>query len=688
MRGSLTTILRRVKFRSAVLLLVASAAVAAFCICDSLIAWHAFLWPADINAVVVHWMGGSEATSVVGETRFAVPWVSVFVRLLATVLTPIVIGCSLRRFDRSAMQELTPAVIGMALALLAGASWWLLTLLQGVSLSIDRFAVLALPVWVMLSLALVCWFALRLVLRKRESCSPVIPAVVLAAGIVLWIAISFWMNLRLYENVLIPHGDSAMYEEHLWNVREGKGFRSYLDQGLFWGEHFQFIHLFLLPLHVMWPSHLMLEFAETLALASCAIPVFLMTRRSTGSAWAGALLGLAWLFYFPMHYLDIAVDLKTFRPLALGLPFLFWMIEFCERRRFGVAFVCLAVALSAKEDVALVTCPLLTVMAWQVKKADGTTANGSHSFRWLSGMAAFSLVWLLFVVLVGIPGFRAGESVHYSRYFGDLGSSPGELVRNAVTRPNLVLGRFFSPRTLLYVLFFLGPLALIPFRRSFLLLACLASFSMLSLLQLETDDTGLPLMPYHHFHAPLLPVLYWACAAGLSRNRSDDKETAVRLSGLVLLCCITTSVTGSLMPFGATFWSSESAIGRRLYSQSDEVIARRGQMAEVVEDLIPRTARVAATDYIHTRLTHCERSYDYSDYPRAVNDYLPGVPADTDFIVIDTTHRYSTYRSPEEIPELRDSPEVWELTPDTTNGVFVILRRRDSDQRLNSNTQR
>ena len=109
-------------------------------------------------------------------------------------------------------------------------------------------------------------------------------------------------------------------------------------------------------------------------------------------------------------------------------------------------------------------------------------------------------------------------------------------------------------------------------------------------------------------------------------------------------------------------------------------------MALIVQQQIPLSARVASTDYIHTRLTHCERSYDYSDYPRAVNNYQPGVPEDTDFIVIDTTHWHSTYRVPEEIPELRDSPETWELMPDTTEGYFVILRRRTSDQNLNDVT--
>ncbi|MFP6765982.1 MAG: hypothetical protein VB858_20290, partial [Planctomycetaceae bacterium] len=56
------------------------------------------------------------------------------------------------------------------------------------------------------------------------------------------------MNWQLYSGLWLPHGDSAMYGEHLWNISHSKGFRSYLDQGLFLGEHVQIIHLLLLPL--------------------------------------------------------------------------------------------------------------------------------------------------------------------------------------------------------------------------------------------------------------------------------------------------------------------------------------------------------------------------------------------------------------------------------------------------------
>ncbi|GIT30897.1 MAG: hypothetical protein Ct9H300mP1_29430 [Planctomycetaceae bacterium] len=38
----------------------------------------------------------------------------------------------------------------------------------------------------------------------------------------------------------------------------------------------------------------------------------------------------------------------------------------------------------------------------------------------------------------------------------------------------------------------------------------------LCLLEFSTGDSpGQPVVPFHHFHAPLLPILYWAAAGGL-----------------------------------------------------------------------------------------------------------------------------------------------------------------------------
>ncbi|TXT36832.1 MAG: hypothetical protein FD138_859 [Planctomycetota bacterium] len=175
------------------------------------------------------------------------------------------------------------------------------------------------------------------------------------------------MNWRLRQNLRIPHGDSAMYEEHLWNLWHGKGFRSYLDQGLFLGEHIQVIHLLLLPLHLIWPSHMLMELCESTALALGAIPVFRMTQRSTCSARAGLLMSAAYLLYFPLHFLDIEVDLKTFRPESFCVPFFLFAFDALEQKRLSRALILLAIALSAKEDYSIIIAPLgvwLASMAW------------------------------------------------------------------------------------------------------------------------------------------------------------------------------------------------------------------------------------------------------------------------------------------------------------------------------------
>ena len=105
-------------------------------------------------------------------------------------------------------------------------------------------------------------------------------------------------------------------------VLHGKGFRSYLDQGLFLGEHVQVIHLLLIPLYVLWPSQMLLELCDSvdsrggLHSASSGSPAD--TRADSHAAlWLAA----AYLLYFPMQFLDIAIDLKTFRPNGLAIPF-------------------------------------------------------------------------------------------------------------------------------------------------------------------------------------------------------------------------------------------------------------------------------------------------------------------------------------------------------------------------------
>ncbi|MFM7920265.1 MAG: hypothetical protein ACKPJJ_08570, partial [Planctomycetaceae bacterium] len=83
----------------------------------------------------------------------------------------------------------------------------------------------------------------------------------------------------------------------------------------------------------------------------------------------------------------------------------------------------------------------------------------------------------------------------------------------------------------------------------------------------------------------------WAERLGLPRLPAEKAR-------LACLCAALTAASGSLLPCGAVYWSDQAEWGRaKLYRPTD-----RGEKLQRVLANIPPTARVAATDYVHTRL--------------------------------------------------------------------------------------
>lgn len=490
-----------------------------------------------------------------------------------------------------------------------------------------------------------------------------------------------WMNWQLYNGLLIPHGDSAMYEEHLWNFSHGKGFRSYLDQGLFWGEHIQFIHLFLLPVYLIWPSHLTMELCETVALAAGAIPLYRMAVRNTESTTAGKAMVAAYLCYFPLQFLDIAIDLKTFRPISFGVPVLLFALEALELKRWKTAAILLLLSLTAKEDFAIILGPLGLWIAWQqwCARKQLSTESKRSLFRTVApgiGVSVFAVLYLLFVVKYAIPWFRSGEQVHYVGYFSNFGSTLGEVVKNILFNPGMLLGELLRPDTLIYFLALLVPLGLLPVLSPSRTLVALPLFGLLCLNEIAHD-------PRHHFHAPIVPILCWATAFALGNilkllEEHKSRFKIIPASGqnfavhFLWSSSLATAFFFCLSPLGLVFWDSGSTwYWKRLYVPGE----RAAQFPKVLAQ-VPPGSRVASTDFVHPRFTHFDRSYDYSNYLRKVNEYQSGVPVDTDYIVIDTQHPYSEIKTPDQIPEYHDHPERWELLPDQTDGYFIILKRK------------
>jgi uncharacterized membrane protein len=548
----------------------------------------------------------------------------------------------------------------------------------------------------------------------------------------LYVVVFVAMNWGLYRNLLLPHGDSAMYEEHLWNLLHGKGFRSYLDQGLFLGEHVQVIHLLLLPFYLLWPSQMMMELCGSAILASGCIPVYWIARRHTGDKRAALWLAAAYLLYFPTQFLDIAIDLKTFRPNGLGIPILLFALDQLERRRYKTLCVLLLITLSAQEDYAIMLAPLgiwIALRQAHVRFASrlnlrdeiASSPSRGKLLVFGLGLTLFSVLYLFVSTRLIMGWFRNWQEIHYAGYFTKFGKTLPEIAKRIVTDPALFWREFGSANTAMYALGLLVPIGFLSFFSPARLAVAFPLFVTLGLNEVIRE-------PRHHVHAAMIPFIFWSAAAGLatvstvwqqvrSRSLADLSVVADRalyqhaqscesMSGrrqpagdssggsrpplmdfdrriahgdfgrawsarFAFLCALVTGIFFGLSPLSLAFWESDSPYyWGRLY-----VPGKRAEMFARVLASIPKDARVASTDFVHPRFTHFARSYDYSDYPRAVSNYENRVPDDTDYIVIDTQHPYSRIKRPDQVRELRAQPDQWQLLPDTTDGYFIVLKR-------------
>jgi uncharacterized membrane protein len=89
---------------------------------------------------------------------------------------------------------------------------------------------------------------------------------------------------------------------------------------------------------------------QVAAMASGAIPVYLLARERIGSARAGLVFAAGWLLYPTVEY----VTLSPFQVRIFAVVLLLWALLFLQRGRFWLCLGCLALALTARTDVVLV----------------------------------------------------------------------------------------------------------------------------------------------------------------------------------------------------------------------------------------------------------------------------------------------------------------------------------------------
>lgn len=146
--------------------------------------------------------------------------------------------------------------------------------------------------------------------------------------------------------------DQVDFEQAIWNTTQGRPFedsRFSFSETIFGMDWMPMLAVFV-PFYALLPSAHTLFFLQVAAMASGAIPVYLLARDVIGSGRAGLAFAACWLLYPTVEY----VTLSPFQVRIFAVVLLLWALLFLQRGRFWLCLGCLALALTARTDVALV----------------------------------------------------------------------------------------------------------------------------------------------------------------------------------------------------------------------------------------------------------------------------------------------------------------------------------------------
>ena len=237
-------------------------------------------------------------------------------------------------------------------------------------------------------------------------------------------------SVYLYYRGPISTSDIYLYQQMLWSSLHGPAFAHVAEEG---GCHFA-VHnspalLLLLPIYALWPSGVPLVVLQAAA-AALALPLaYRLLAPRVGERWAA--LGMVGFALLPGV---LGPAFGKFHETSFALPLLLGAVLALEQgrgRRFAAC--CLGLGL-LRETFGLVVA-ILGVGAWLSRRR-----------RWGAAALAAGLGWLALSYLVVMPAcVTPGTRTPYRELYGQLGATPGAMVRTAASRPALILHELGRP---------------------------------------------------------------------------------------------------------------------------------------------------------------------------------------------------------------------------------------------------
>ena len=394
--------------------------------------------------------------------------------------------------------------------------------------------------------------------------SDTVAAAVLGAAIALWI-VTFGVLVVLRQDRFASFDfDMGIHDQSIWLLAHGRGFLTVRGLPVF-GHHATLGYYLLVPFSWLGGGPNLWNLFQVSCLALAAVPIFLLARFRTGNAAVGTALGIVYL----LHPATGFFAWELFHPEVVAIAPLFAAYYCSVRRRWGWFALWAVLAVSWKEDVALVVVLLGLLIALRGDRRIGL---------WTAGLA---LAWFAAWMMVLFPLFNGG-AVQAQAGYADVGGSPSGVLRTAVTNPGLITGRLTNGEAGDFYWRVGAPYAFVPLLAPLVLLLGVPQ----TVLNLITNVPWTKTITYHYAALPLVGLtLGLVEAVGWVWRKVRHRAVVWAVIGIVIASSLVTAVQWGLSPIG-----DEYRMGWWPLTELDRLHTVREQI-----DAIPAGASVAAT---------------------------------------------------------------------------------------------
>lgn len=457
-----------------------------------------------------------------------------------------------------------------------------------------------------------------------------------------YVALFLTLSLLRYSNFGASSFDTAIFDQVVWLLSRFKGAFSTIRGTNLFGDHMAPILFFLTPLYWVNGNAPALLAVQTVALGAGALPLYLLARDKTKSAWIGVAVVFAYLSYPAMQHFN----LFDFHPEALGLCFLLFAFLAIDRRRFVWFYVlCLGAAI-CKEDMVLAVLVLGIIVYFKYDRRAGKIVT--------AGAALYFLASVIFL----IPAF-APEGYQYAGRLGQFGETPLEAAKNMVVHPLKTFNIIATRQNLRYVFDLLLPVGFLCLLAPAYLLPALPAFIINMISDFQPQHTIL-----NQYTAAITPFVFIALVFGAAKikNWSQGAFRSKNVMGVVALVVVGCSLAANFY-FGPSPLSGNWDSGPYTADSHIEAI-------EEGVSIIPGDAPVSAQVFLLAHLSAREEVYLFPNpfIEYVERDYLEALGDGVRITFPELYPRITEGADPDEYP----APEVDYVALDRSSSVWPL----------------